>query len=175
MKNDRTEPADNSIAGKVTVWYETCVDSPVISRKKLSKSQSIDQPRSNNVYPMNNLNTQCANVNLIDRAAERRLTESVVPFESPKNQTVIQPATIQPYREISKPFEMSDFYKFSTKFKKQVSNVKIQLNLMGWFARWNYGESRDILKGWQNDWCLQKELIFIITGLCHFNRFFLYI
>ncbi|KAK2718767.1 hypothetical protein QYM36_005941 [Artemia franciscana] len=128
VKNDRTEPADNSIAGKETVWYETCEDSPVISRKKLTKTQSIDQPSSNNVYPMNNLNTQCANVNLIDRAAERRLTESVVPFESPKNQTVIQPATIQPYREISKPFEMSDFYKYSTKFKKQVSNVKMDDN-----------------------------------------------
>ncbi|XP_065562881.1 uncharacterized protein LOC136028867 isoform X2 [Artemia franciscana] len=121
VKNGRTEPADNSIAGKEKVWYETCVYSPVISRKKLSKIQSIDQPSSNNVYPMNNLNTQCANVNLIDRAAERRLTESVVPFESPKNQTVIQPATIEPNREISKPFEMSDFYKYSTKFKKQVN------------------------------------------------------
>ncbi|XP_065577310.1 FERM domain-containing protein 4A-like isoform X3 [Artemia franciscana] len=128
VKNDRTEPADNSITGKEKVWYETCVDSPVITRKKLSKTQSIDQPSSNNVYPMDNLNTQFANVNLIDRAAERRLTESVVPFESPKNQTVIQPATIQPYREISKPFEMSDFYKYSTKFKKQVSNVKMDDN-----------------------------------------------
>ncbi|KAL1455246.1 hypothetical protein WDU94_009355 [Cyamophila willieti] len=43
----------------------------------------------------------------------------VVPYESPKNQTVIQVGKFQPYREISKPFEMSDFYKYSTKFRRK--------------------------------------------------------
>ena len=33
--------------------------------------------------------------------------------------TVIQQAKFFPYKEEEKPFEMSDFYKYSTKFKKQ--------------------------------------------------------
>ncbi|XP_030386052.1 integrator complex subunit 3 homolog [Scaptodrosophila lebanonensis] len=40
-------------------------------------------------------------------------------IESPKNMTVVQQATFQPYKEITKPFEMSDFYKYSTKFKQK--------------------------------------------------------
>lgn len=46
------------------------------------------------------------------------LIESTVPFESPKNHTVVEVGKWQPYREVSKPFEMSDFYKYSTKFRK---------------------------------------------------------
>lgn len=40
-------------------------------------------------------------------------------FESPKNITVIQQAKFRPYKEISKPFEMADFYKYSTKFRQK--------------------------------------------------------
>lgn len=40
-------------------------------------------------------------------------------IESPKNMTVIQQAKFQPYKEVSKPFEMSDFYKYSTKFRQK--------------------------------------------------------
>ncbi|EDW19720.2 bromodomain-containing protein DDB_G0280777 [Drosophila mojavensis] len=40
-------------------------------------------------------------------------------IESPKNMTVVQQATFQPYKEVIKPFEMSDFYKYSTKFKQK--------------------------------------------------------
>jgi len=44
--------------------------------------------------------------------------DTVVPFESPQNHTVVQAGIWQPYREVSKPFEMSDFYKYSTKFRQ---------------------------------------------------------
>lgn len=40
-------------------------------------------------------------------------------IESPKNVHVIQHAKIRPYKEISKPFEMADFYKYSTKYRQQ--------------------------------------------------------
>ncbi|XP_055385525.1 probable serine/threonine-protein kinase DDB_G0282963 [Condylostylus longicornis] len=40
-------------------------------------------------------------------------------MESPKNVTVVQEATFMPYKEVSKPFEMSDFYKYSTKFRQK--------------------------------------------------------
>ncbi|KAK4871640.1 hypothetical protein RN001_015764 [Aquatica leii] len=36
----------------------------------------------------------------------------------PKNGTLIQAGQCKPYHEETKPFEMSDFYKYSTKFKK---------------------------------------------------------
>lgn len=44
--------------------------------------------------------------------------ESNVPLESPKNHMVVEAGKWKPYRETTKPFEMSDFYKYSTKFKK---------------------------------------------------------
>lgn len=34
---------------------------------------------------------------------------------------MVQVGKWQPYREISKPFEMSDFYKYSTRFRKPSS------------------------------------------------------
>lgn len=33
--------------------------------------------------------------------------------------TVVQQAKFRPYKEVSKPFEMSDFYKYSTKFRQK--------------------------------------------------------
>lgn len=48
--------------------------------------------------------------------------DTVVPFESPQNHTVVQAGKWQPYREVTKPFEMSDFYKYSTKFRQSKSS-----------------------------------------------------
>lgn len=44
---------------------------------------------------------------------------TIRPLGSPQNCTVVQPGKYQPYREVTKPFEMSDFYKYSTKFRKR--------------------------------------------------------
>lgn len=41
---------------------------------------------------------------------------------SSQNCTIVQAGKYQPYREITKPFEMSDFYKYSTKFRKRNEN-----------------------------------------------------
>lgn len=46
--------------------------------------------------------------------------------ESPKNVTVVQPATFQPYKEVTKPFEMSDFYKYSTKYRQKENQAAQQ-------------------------------------------------
>ncbi|XP_037074808.1 FERM domain-containing protein 4A-like [Pollicipes pollicipes] len=51
--------------------------------------------------------------------ADATPSPAAVAAESPRNQTLIQPGTFQPYRETTKPFEMSDFYKYSTKFRRQ--------------------------------------------------------
>lgn len=37
----------------------------------------------------------------------------------PKNCTVVQAGQFKPYREVTKPFEMEDFYKYSTKFREK--------------------------------------------------------
>ncbi|XP_023288573.1 FERM domain-containing protein 4A isoform X2 [Orussus abietinus] len=43
------------------------------------------------------------------------------PHDISKNCTIVQPGKYQPYREVTKPFEMSDFYKYSTKYRKKNS------------------------------------------------------
>ncbi|XP_046405320.1 uncharacterized protein LOC124170566 [Ischnura elegans] len=53
--------------------------------------------------------------------SEIEVFDTVVPFELPKNHMVIQAGKWQPYWEVTKPFEMSDFYKYSTKFRKSHS------------------------------------------------------
>ncbi|XP_059490708.1 uncharacterized protein LOC132205586 isoform X2 [Neocloeon triangulifer] len=45
--------------------------------------------------------------------------EMAVPYESPKHHMVVQAGKWQPYWEETKPFEMSDFYKYSTKFRNK--------------------------------------------------------
>lgn len=50
---------------------------------------------------------------------------SEIHVESPKNMTVVQQAKFQPYKEVSKPFEMSDFYKYSTKFRQQTASTSL--------------------------------------------------
>lgn len=45
--------------------------------------------------------------------------ETVVPFESPKNLQLIAPGKFEPYREVSEPFETSDIYKYSAKYRQQ--------------------------------------------------------
>lgn len=59
----------------------------------------------------------------------------------PKNCTIVQAGHCKPYHEETKPFEMSDFYKYSTKFKKSPNkqpeqvvkqvemNSSVQINL----------------------------------------------
>nr|CAI5852694.1 unnamed protein product [Callosobruchus analis] len=43
----------------------------------------------------------------------------------PKNCTIVQAGHCKPYHEETKPFEMSDFYKYSTKFKKSPSKTDV--------------------------------------------------
>ncbi|XP_004531610.1 transcription factor mef2A [Ceratitis capitata] len=55
--------------------------------------------------------------------APSALSPTDIRIESPKNITVVKPATFRPYQEETKPFEMSDFYKYSTKFRQKESTV----------------------------------------------------
>lgn len=53
------------------------------------------------------------------------ISTSEIQVESPKNVTIVQPAKFQPYKEVTKPFEMSDFYKYSTKFRQKTASANI--------------------------------------------------
>ena len=44
-----------------------------------------------------------------------------IAFESPKNLELITAGKWEPYREVSKPFETSDIYKYSAKYRQQQS------------------------------------------------------
>lgn len=53
------------------------------------------------------------------------ISSAEIQVESPKNVTIVQPAKFQPYKEVTKPFEMSDFYKYSTKFRQKTASANI--------------------------------------------------
>lgn len=53
------------------------------------------------------------------------MSSAEIQVESPKNVTIVQPAKFQPYKEVTKPFEMSDFYKYSTKFRQKTASANI--------------------------------------------------
>lgn len=57
--------------------------------------------------------------NYLNVSAASANTSSDIHIESPKNMTIVQQAKFQPYKEVTKPFEMSDFYKYSTKFRQK--------------------------------------------------------
>uniref|UniRef100_A0A182WHB7 Cytohesin Ubiquitin Protein Inducing domain-containing protein n=1 Tax=Anopheles minimus TaxID=112268 RepID=A0A182WHB7_9DIPT len=54
---------------------------------------------------------------------------SDIQMESPKNMTVVQQGKIMPYKEVTKPFEMSDFYKYSTKYRQKQQQQQQQHQL----------------------------------------------
>nr|CAD7590618.1 unnamed protein product [Timema genevievae] len=112
-------------------WYETSLDfgpstppvldlhSPILQPEEAKKSAGVRD--MSNCLPLTKiLSSPTANKmsgsDLHSHVSDTSCTE--VPLESPKNHTVVQVGKWQPYREVTKPFEMSDFYKYSTKFRK---------------------------------------------------------
>lgn len=55
--------------------------------------------------------------------------QDIIQMESPKNMTIVQQGKILPYKEITKPFEMSDFYKYSTKFRQKQKSQTIDSSM----------------------------------------------
>lgn len=77
------------------------------------KLQSPDVPSTANSFLDN---SNCFTPNM---------SSAEIQVESPKNVTIVQPAKFQPYKEVTKPFEMSDFYKYSTKFRQKTASANI--------------------------------------------------
>lgn len=98
--------ASNISSGKAMTPH---VPSPIIPVTPIA---SVTAANDSFIYPNN---TSISSNNLSQ--------SSDIHIESPKNMTIIQQAKFQPYKEVTKPFEMSDFYKYSTKFRQKTSNV----------------------------------------------------
>lgn len=111
-------------------WYETSLDSPSKEGSLLKKSSSLKRMSS-----IGNAQTYEIMISTGRHSAMQSpiqvgqsppvLSPSAVSLESPKNLTVIEQGKCIPYREETKPFEMSDFYKYSTKFR-QANVQKVQ-------------------------------------------------
>ena len=111
-------------------WCETSLDDPVSSTPKISRSNSTLPSISPDV---NYVDPSLISVPQISKPILEIPAESypslcqpepnIKLFNNsiPKNCTIVQRAKWKPYREETKPFEMSDFYKYSTKFNKVTS------------------------------------------------------
>ncbi|XP_050711129.1 uncharacterized protein LOC126995539 isoform X1 [Eriocheir sinensis] len=116
-------------------WYETSLDSPA-SGRRLRKSTNIgdinESCQNGNVScSQSNLNisgssvgsTGSSNSSIFQsRSDSADTSHASVPYESPQNHMIISAGTYQPSREVTKPFEMADFYKYSTKYRRQSSS-----------------------------------------------------
>ncbi|XP_057323343.1 myb-like protein AA [Microplitis mediator] len=99
-------------------WYETSIDLDY-SKPPATLSQTL----KNLEIPAES-NTRLSS----NKSINGDVTVAFEPsnFASPDNKltadgrTIIHAGKYQPYKEVTKPFEMSDFYKYSTKFRKKM-------------------------------------------------------
>lgn len=75
---------------------------------------------SNDINPTSPTSVHATEIsNYANLASPSANNTSDIHIESPQNMTIVQQAKFQPYKEVTKPFEMSDFYKYSTKFRQK--------------------------------------------------------
>lgn len=105
-------------------WYETSLDSPTKSEalhlkktSSLKRTSSIGNSQAYEVMISTGRHSAMQSPNHVLHSPPM-LSPSAISLESPKNLTVIEQGKCIPYREETKPFEMSDFYKYSTKFRQ---------------------------------------------------------
>ncbi|CAG9855531.1 unnamed protein product [Phyllotreta striolata] len=114
--SDSRSLESNQKKHKEKEWLETSLDGPVAA----AMSPNSPQP---------SLSSSISAFSLEDKSPKEIPAESnpskikepnleLFNNNMPKNCTVVQAGHCKPYHEETKPFEMSDFYKYSTKFKK---------------------------------------------------------
>lgn len=98
---------------------------PTMSPVNRHKRDKSEECRQHAVQPHARYDQSATRPKVLEIPAESKPSLDVCddairpPLGSPQNCTVVQPGKYQPYREVTKPFEMSDFYKYSTKFRKR--------------------------------------------------------
>ncbi|GLV37713.1 stepping stone [Carabus blaptoides fortunei] len=110
-------------------WCETSLDGPT---KPSSQHIVTVQEELHHVplSPHSSMPSPCTPKSVLEIPAESNpspmqsdnnveLYNNNVLSDLPKNCTVVQAGQCKPYREVTKPFEMSDFYKYSTKFRER--------------------------------------------------------
>jgi hypothetical protein len=118
-------------------WMETFLDGPVspthsiVSRSQSALPSVLSPEEKYIVTPPQHIPPPLTPKPPLEIPAESnpspRIPETNIELFNnniPKNCTIVQAGHCKPYHEETKPFEMSDFYKYSTKFKK--SPVKQQ-------------------------------------------------
>ncbi|XP_075218336.1 stepping stone isoform X2 [Lycorma delicatula] len=136
MRTQSLGIVDHNVSRKIREkeWYETALDNGVSPRPPSPPSAtpppppSPAPPSSQLVHIPLNIETNVEGTVEHRPVSQQVNFDTVVPFESPKNHTVVQAGKWQPYREVTKPFEMADFYKYSTKFRKNNSNNNNNIN-----------------------------------------------
>lgn len=107
--------------------------SPVNRRKrdKLEERQHMMQQQPHTRYDQPATRPKVLEIPAESKPSHDVCDDAVrAPLGSPQNCTVVQAGKYQPYREVTKPFEMSDFYKYSTKFRKR-NEAASQLQQLG--------------------------------------------
>ncbi|XP_050528698.1 uncharacterized protein LOC126898558 [Daktulosphaira vitifoliae] len=113
-------PPDNRKVSEKT-WVETSLDSSSVDSLRLPPKHELPPPPRKMATPpvIVQPNPEVKPPSPYEHSINQF---DMVPFESPKNHTVVQVGKWQPYREVTKPFEMSDFYKYSTRYRKTSGN-----------------------------------------------------
>lgn len=110
-QNSRDNHSSYRDSGKE--WYETSMDF------SYPKPTLPPQPPKNLEIPAESgrLNTR--------RDGDINFDSSLSPTDkvTADGRTIVHAGKYQPYKEVTKPFEMSDFYKYSTKFRKKVEST----------------------------------------------------
>ncbi|KAL1493401.1 hypothetical protein ABEB36_011462 [Hypothenemus hampei] len=117
-------------------WVESSLDSPIstyASNEKFTTNQPLPLPPqhlqqqnmssgpSSPIIPKVPLEIPAESHPRVPEPPHIELLNNNIP----KNCTIVQAGVVKPYHEETKPFEMSDFYKYSTKFKKSPQKEQI--------------------------------------------------
>ncbi|XP_057655395.1 uncharacterized protein LOC130893369 [Diorhabda carinulata] len=112
-------------------WLETSLDGPVALQASASPLGPAISPQPSLSSSQPTIATYPAEEKIAKEIPAEsnpspKIREPIIELFNnniPKNCTIVQAGHCKPYHEETKPFEMSDFYKYSTKFKK--SPVKV--------------------------------------------------
>ena len=110
---------------------ETSLDSPNddchLERNLKSNNARLlycDNNNKNEVKISPTVKTQLQPQQQPQQQQQQRIADLSV--EMPMNCMVVEAGKWLPYRESTKPFEMSDFYKYSTKFRSKQNHINLQ-------------------------------------------------